>query len=314
MGQDQSNPSRARSSPAVTPSSSSTSHNSKSFLQNKIFIHPSQDDENEDLEDEDVHEGIIQVVKGPGEEEEDPELTLLRSIKRFEPFVKEQDKSFSLEHLLGLKSNTKSTAKDNDTSLNPAFEIYFELQAHLKEQMTRVNNEQRILLRRIAYVDELSTQSAQVITSAFNQAQSASNRISEATLIKEQAEKTQAYAINIFKSLTALEKYLDPEDIIGNDENTRWPELSELRHRASKCNAPYDRLSKSATLSDLTTVGSSTSPLLERVIVTGEPAHPLNQQIEPNTEDDPAESSTSTSSLALSRLRGLSSRTVTTDV
>lgn len=131
--------------------------------------------------------------------------------------------------------------------------------------------------------------------------------------MKDQAEKIQLYAINIFKSLSALEKYLDPEDVIGNDKN-KWPELNELRHRSSKWNTPYDRLSKSATLSDLTTVGTSTSPLLERVVVTGEPAHPLNPTVEPNTENDPAESSTSTSSLALSRLRGLSSRTIVTDV
>lgn len=38
---------------------------------------------------------------------------------------------------------------------------------------------QRILLRRIAYVDELSSQSAQVLSSAFNQAQIASDRVSE---------------------------------------------------------------------------------------------------------------------------------------
>lgn len=38
---------------------------------------------------------------------------------------------------------------------------------------------QRILLRRIAYVDELSSQSAQVLSSAFNQAQTASDRVSE---------------------------------------------------------------------------------------------------------------------------------------
>lgn len=29
-----------------------------------------------------------------------------------------------------------------DTSLNPGIEIFFEFQTHLKEQMTRINNEQ----------------------------------------------------------------------------------------------------------------------------------------------------------------------------
>jgi hypothetical protein len=47
---------------------------------------------------------------------EEEELKLLRSIKKFDPFIKEQEKSFSLEHLLGLKSNTRSdspTPKEN---------------------------------------------------------------------------------------------------------------------------------------------------------------------------------------------------------
>lgn len=50
--------------------------------------------------------------------EEDPEIKLLRSIKRFEPFIKEQEKSFSLEHLLGLKSNTKPSTRENGNTMN----------------------------------------------------------------------------------------------------------------------------------------------------------------------------------------------------
>lgn len=50
---------------------------------------------------------------GPEDEEEEEELKLLRSIKRFEPFLKEQDKGFHLEHLLGLKQSKLLTVKEN---------------------------------------------------------------------------------------------------------------------------------------------------------------------------------------------------------
>ncbi|KAI8072011.1 hypothetical protein BDF21DRAFT_82693 [Thamnidium elegans] len=178
--------------------------------------------------------------------------------------------------------------------------------------MIRLNNEQRILLRRIVYVDELSSTSAQIVSTAFNQAKIASERFSEVTLLKEQATKTQAFAINIFKSLTALEKYLDPEDRI--EASDKWPELKELRNRASKSTpTPFDRITKPTTTNDLTIVGSSTLPLLERVIINGEPAFASSRNedtIEVDTENDPNAASTSTSSLALSRLKSISSRSL----
>lgn len=40
----------------------------------------------------------------------------MRSLKKFDPFIKEQEKSFSLEKILGLKSSAKSnspTIKEN---------------------------------------------------------------------------------------------------------------------------------------------------------------------------------------------------------
>lgn len=60
--------------------------------------------------------GIIQVVKEPEDVEEEEELRLLYAIKKFEPFIKEQEKGFSIESLLGLKSNiskSKDSNKDN---------------------------------------------------------------------------------------------------------------------------------------------------------------------------------------------------------
>jgi hypothetical protein len=115
-----------------------------------------------------------------------------------------------------------------------------------------------------------------------------------------------------------LEKYLDPEDRIQatEDSNSKWPELNQLRLRASKCtNPPFERLLKSTTTNDLTTVGTSTSPLLEKVVVTGEPAFLANDatsqfSTDTNPMNQVGNSSTSTSSLALSRLRGISSRSI----
>lgn len=57
--------------------------------------------------------GIIQVVRGPDDAEEDEELALLRKIQRFEPFIKEQDKGFSIEHLLGLKPKDAKSKDPN---------------------------------------------------------------------------------------------------------------------------------------------------------------------------------------------------------
>ena len=125
-------------------------------------------------------------------------------------------------------------------------------------------------------------------------------------MIKAQAERAQNHTIDIFKALSKLEQYLDPEDRIlaTNDINTKWPILNQLRINASKStDVPLlERFISSA--SDMTTVGTSTSPL----IVTGEPAMADDAHI----QNDPSKvGSTSTSSLALNRLRGLSSKSIT---
>lgn len=197
--------------------------------------------------------------------------------------------------------------------------------------------EKRILLRRITYVDELSNSSAKTLSTAFNQAKIASDKVSEGkslnnstnfghadsahplvTILKEQAAKSQEYAINIFKSLSALEKYLDPKDKIQITEggSVKWPELSQLRSRALKTShPPFERLLKSSTTNDISTIGTLPSPLLEKVVVNGEPALPAHEStpefsVDAHPMTQTGASSTSTSSLALSRLRGLSSRSI----
>ena len=129
-------------------------------------------------------------------------------------------------------------------------------------------------------------------------------------ILRNQATKIHETAISIFKTLSILEKHLDPEDRIRFSEtnDTSWLELKKLRAQSSKALNP---LLRSATKNDLTTVGTSTSPLLEKIIVAGEPAYHVNEN---DTVLNPMEqvgtSSTSTSSLALSTLRGLSSRSI----
>ncbi|KAF1799001.1 hypothetical protein V8B55DRAFT_1520461 [Mucor lusitanicus] len=316
MGQEQSNTVGAKNPPSLTPSTS-TSTNKRSLY---TIAHQQQSDDNEiednsviEEEEPEAEEGIIQVVRGPDDAEEDEELALLRKIQRFEPFIKEQDKGFSIEHLLGLKpkdAKSKDPNKEVQAISDPFLDIFFGLQAHIKEQMSHINLEQRILLKRIAYVDELSTASAQTMTAAFNQAKLAADKVSEAAIIKEQADRAQHHTIDIFKALSKLEQYLDPEDrvLVTNDIDSKWPVLNQLRIKAAKAtDVPLlERYISSA--SDMTTVGTSTSPLIEKVIVTGEPA--LSEA--PHFQNDPSKTkSTSTSSLALNRLRGLSSKSIT---
>ncbi|KAG1121725.1 hypothetical protein G6F42_012151 [Rhizopus arrhizus] len=315
MGQDQSNPVGAKLPPPLTPSTS-TSTNKRSLYN---IAHQQQSDESEvegsstieETNDEsDVDQGIIQVVSGPEDTEEEQELVLLRKIQKFEPFIQEQDKGFSIEHLLGLKSKESKSKNHNKEVQDPLLDIFFGLQAHIKEQMSHINLEQRILLKRITYVDELSTASAQTMAAAFNQAKLAADKVSEAVMIKEQAEKAQNYTIDIFKALSKLEQYLDPEDRIlaTNDINSKWPVLNQLRIKASKStDVPLLERYISST-SDMTTVGTSTSPLIEKVIVTGEPAIVDGQHMQIDTSNT---RSTSTSSLALNRLRGLSPKSIT---
>ncbi|KAK4516209.1 uncharacterized protein ATC70_011178 [Mucor velutinosus] len=317
MGQEQSNTVGAKNPPSLTPSTS-TSTNLRSLYDIAYQQQQSDDNEVENNsiigEDEaEVEEGIIQVVRGPENIEEDEELALLKKMQKFEPFIKEQDKGFSIEHLLGLKSKdskSKEPIKEVQAISDPFLDIFFGLQAHIKEQMSHINLEQRILMKRIAYVDELSTTSAQTMKAAFNQAKLAADKVSEAAIIKEQAEKARNCMIDIFKALSKLEQNLDPEDRIlaTKDINSKWPILNQLRTRVSKsADMPLLERYISST-SDMTTVGTSTSPLIEKVIVTREPV----MADDPHIQNDPLKmESTSTSSLALNRLRGLSSKSIT---
>lgn len=62
---------------------------------------------------------------------------------------------------------------------DPVLSIFFGLQSFVKDRMHHINLEQRSLLKRIAYVDELSGLAAQSMASALNQAKLKSGKTSE---------------------------------------------------------------------------------------------------------------------------------------
>ncbi|KAI8886475.1 hypothetical protein K501DRAFT_177659, partial [Backusella circina FSU 941] len=111
------------------------------------------------------------------------------------------------------------------------------------------------------------------------------------TAIREHAKQAQKQASDIFKSLSSLEQFLDPDDIAQN--NDKWPYLKTLSERASKASPSFERMIRSTDFA----TGSSTSPLLERVVVTG-------------STNDLTEYSDEAPSKALNHLRGLSSKSI----
>lgn len=177
---------------------------------------------------------------------------------------------------------------------DPMQDIFFGLQSYIEEKMTHINMEQRLLFKRVAYVNELSTTCNTIMSKAHTQAKLAAEKMTEINVLKQVALKTQENAIQLFKSLSHLEQYLDPADKV-TIADSRWPILSELRAQGQKSieHPSIERYISSS--SEITTVGTSTSPLLEKFILTGGPVK----------EDPPPQS---TPSLALNKLRGLSSR------
>ncbi|CAO3701490.1 unnamed protein product [Rhizopus stolonifer] len=183
-------------------------------------------------------------------------------------------------------------------------EILFDLQGHIEPQMMSVNMEQRTLLRRIKQVDELSLSISQSMVFSLNQKKLVSEKLSEVVTIKERANTIQQQTAQVFKALSNIEKYLDPEDRITNYE--RWPHLNELYQNCTKkSSSSIESLIKSNSSEPSITLGSfaTTSPLLEDLAET-------DKQDENSSSDTQATKSSFTPSLALSRLRGLSSMSI----
>ncbi|CEI87710.1 hypothetical protein RMCBS344292_02119 [Rhizopus microsporus] len=183
----------------------------------------------------------------------------------------------------------------------------FDIQDHIAAQMSQVNSDQRLLLQRIKHVDDLSSSMAQSSILALNQSKLICEKIPEVNAIKQQANCINQQISTIFRSLSSIEKYLDTEDRITNLE--RWPLLGELYLNALKKTSPsIERLIKSNASEPSTTAESI---LQEEIIATGQSVVEKDEEaIDRIANTTQATGSSFTSSLALSRLRGLSSMSI----
>ncbi|KAG0165803.1 hypothetical protein DFQ28_000741 [Apophysomyces sp. BC1034] len=112
--------------------------------------------------------------------------------------------------------------------------------------MSEISREQKVLLQRIKYVDDLSLRMTQALTTALNQARTASERLNEATSLKVQAQQTQTYAAGIFDTLRQIERHLDPEDRIGHTAFAqKWPELDQLHQRVMRARPVMNKAARS---------------------------------------------------------------------
>ncbi|PHZ11614.1 uncharacterized protein RHIMIDRAFT_255624 [Rhizopus microsporus ATCC 52813] len=255
-----------------------------------------------------TEDGVIEVVHRL-EEAEDSDLKRLKEIGKVEPLVKVQEKGFTLESVISLKSSGKLLTNKHigKYSADNLADTLFDIQDHIASQMSRVNSDQRLLLQRIKHVDDLSSSMAQSSTLALNQSKLIREKIPEVKAIKQQANRINQQISTIFRSLSSIEKYLDTEDRIANLE--RWPLLGELYLNALKKTSPsIERLIKSNASEPSTTAESI---LQEEIIATGQSVVEKDEEaINRIANTTQATGSSFTPSLALSRLRGLSSMSI----
>ncbi|KAI8986567.1 hypothetical protein BDB01DRAFT_614966 [Pilobolus umbonatus] len=188
------------------------------------------------------------------------------------------------------------------------------MQSYIGEHMQLINAEQKIILRRIKYVDNITYTASQTIISAFNLAKTTSDKVAEASVIREQTKQIKERTISILKSLSSIEEYLDPDDRNQLKTDDRWAVLNELRSKNQPQSSDY--LSTDTSRPELTSrsCSSSKSPsTVEKVIVTGESSR-KEMDHESLNEDyvTTADSRSDHSSVAISRLKGLSSRSIHT--
>ncbi|KAI9244126.1 hypothetical protein BDA99DRAFT_566378 [Phascolomyces articulosus] len=195
-------------------------------------------------------EGVIQVTYA-NEMDDEPELQRLRRIKQFQPLIKESERSFGLENLLGitigLKGLSNNMKEDKSFEVNHTHlaELMLDLQKHTENYKRKIYQDQKLLLQRLKHVEGLSVQTAQSLVLGLNQARHASEKLEEAKKIKAYAQQTQKQAADILHRLCAIEKHLAPEDRIGHESFTkRWPDLDKLYRTAKEeqqhCRPPLD--------------------------------------------------------------------------
>ncbi|CAO3649361.1 unnamed protein product [Cunninghamella echinulata] len=264
------------------------STNVTSTLQKEI----SNNMDNSTNESPNTDKGIIQVTENI--KEQHPILSKLNQIEQVQPLLKESTRSlFNFEGLFdigtsGIKvlsgidnSNTPKSSSvsfksnsENSSMINlrttSLAEILLLLQKHVSKNMSKINEDQKRLLNRIKYVDNLGLKSSQMVTVTLNQSKLVSERLNEAKQVKEYAKKTRQYATSIFESLQKLEQFLDPEDRVGHPEFIKkWPALNSLYEHASnqhiqpvlltRTNSSFNQKSTIATTKTTTTSTSTTT-------------------------------------------------------
>ncbi|KAI8137479.1 hypothetical protein BJV82DRAFT_635036, partial [Fennellomyces sp. T-0311] len=189
-------------------------------------------------------EGVIQVTASDSNEEE-PELQRLRRIKPFQPLIKESERSFGLESLLGITIGLKSATnmKDDNDEINhkDLAEILIELQKYTEKHKRKIHQDQGLLLQRVKHVEGLSVRTAQALTLGLNQAKNASEKLIEVKRIAAYAQSTRKYAVDILSRLHAINEHIDKEDRIGHASfASRWPDLEKLYRKALDGRPPMD--------------------------------------------------------------------------
>ncbi|KAI9491746.1 hypothetical protein BDB00DRAFT_831279 [Zychaea mexicana] len=183
-------------------------------------------------------EGVIQVTYAE-ENEDEPELQRLRRIKQFQPLIKDSERTFGLESLLGitkgLKGSSATPKEDSNYEVDhkTLAELILELQKHTENYKRKIHQDQKLLLQRLKHVEGLSVQTAQALVLGLNQTRHASEKLGEAKRIKSYAQQTQKCVADIFKRLCIIGEHLPPEDRVGHESfAARWPDLDKLYRNA----------------------------------------------------------------------------------
>ncbi|KAI8967708.1 hypothetical protein BDF20DRAFT_839916 [Mycotypha africana] len=276
--------------------------------------------------------GIIEVVKGLEDTGSEDELQQLRSIQAFEPFLKEHNIGFNFENLLRLRASSALPTTSLTEHADIIFDLLNEVQTYIRFNNRNINEEQNILLKRIAYANQLTSTCFLALCSGVAQARMVVEKLPEVRFFRDQAIKSEQQAIHIFQALSEIEQQLDQNYTISTHDNDEvsleeWHGLKELRARLLQPIKQHESFSTSPTpqlllerfitsSSDVATLGTTmaVSTPLEQASLTS--LGPASERIDKSSDANSVEAtlvakrSTSSTSIALDRLRGLSSRSI----
>ncbi|KAL1927810.1 hypothetical protein VTP01DRAFT_3631 [Rhizomucor pusillus] len=184
-------------------------------------------------------EGIIQVTADAQESQTtvDKELEQLERAKRFEPFLKENQR-LSLETFLPIPTGRRKLSNNSDTQSDSTAlaEIIINLQNHVTKHKTHIQQVQMQMLKSMQHADNLAHGLARAVTVTSNQARTISEKQSEVEKLKQQSEQLECYASDIFQTLQSIDKRLKAtQDRTGSASfSARWPELDKLLYKRNR--------------------------------------------------------------------------------